>query len=321
MKVVITGAAGFIGSSLADRMIIEGHQVLAIDMDFRNPYAERNSSRLNQRAEIFETDLSSLETSLVAHQVRRVESFAPDLVVHLAGLAGVRESVLKREKYITTNSVSTARACEFAARCSVPILAASTSSLYKPKVGPTNESDPIEVRHPYALSKQLSELILSGYSETTGLQALALRFFTVFGSYGRRDMLPGMLIRSAVSGDSVTLFDTPMKRDWTYIEDLVDRIILLSQVSITNRQAGSFEVVNVGSGRPITVQEFVSIFQEIAERPINIIPAVTPPTEAKQTWADITKLESYTGKLVPRPLAEALAQTWQWALSMPPHIL
>lgn len=314
LKVVVTGAAGFIGSSLAYQLVHQGHEVLALDRDFKSGYAIRNISRIQTEVDLYETDLSTRDESEASAQSDRVFDFNPDLIVHLAAYAGVRQSLSKRELYVVNNSNSTVRACEIALRNSVPLLSASTSSLYRMKDGPTNETDDIEVRHPYALSKLLSEQIVSSYCLNHGLSSLVLRFFTVFGPFGRQDMLPGLLVRSALTDEAITLFDTPMRRDWTYIGDLVNRLIHLSEFAQTNLEPGDFDILNIGSGRPVLVHDFVSIFQEISGRNIKLISAPTPSSEATQTWADTSKLQSFLGPLTPYPIELALRETWQWAL-------
>lgn len=309
MRIVVTGASGFIGSSLTSAAIDAGHQVLAIDKDFESSYAIRNFTRNQGRCEVLHFDLA--EQSDFSNVGRKIISFSPDTFVHLAAYAGVRASVEAREEYIRNNVLSTVTSLELARRCNCAFALASTSSLYAPKSGPTNETDELSANHPYALSKLLSEQVAQGYRDLLS-SVRVLRFFTVFGPFGRRDMMPGKLVRAAFSAETVPLYDQNMSRDWTFIDDLTGRIL-----SIINTPASSdYEIINMGSGNPITLQTFIETFEMVSGRRINFEPLPTPETEATQTWAAVEALRSIVGELEYLPLEEALSKTWQWATSI-----
>lgn len=314
MRIVVTGAAGFIGSSLTFAALELGHQVLAIDKDFSSTYAVRNFSRNQDRCDVLEVDLAQPVNASALQQ--SVRSFVPNKIVHLAAYAGVRASMDKREEYLRNNVLSTITSLELAADCDCDFLLASTSSLYTPKSGPTHETDGLSTKHPYALSKLLSEQVAYGYK---GLikSIRILRFFTVFGPFGRTDMMPGKLLRASFSGETVPLYDPQMKRDWTYIDDLINRILAVMDVAATS----NYEVVNMGSGRPTTLGSFISTFEQISGRKIMFEDLPTPQTEALQTWASVENLSSIIGDLSYVPLEEALAATWNWATSINPSFL
>lgn len=240
-----------------------------------------------------------------------VRRFAPDKIVHLAAYAGVRASMDNREQYLRNNVLSTITSLELAAECNCDFLLASTSSLYAPKSGPTHETDDLSTKHPYALSKLLSEQVAYGYK---GLikSIRILRFFTVFGPYGRTDMMPGKLLRASFSGETIPLYDTQMKRDWTYIDDLINRIIAVMNVTAINE----YEIINMGSGHPTSLGSFISIFEQISGQKISFENLPTPQTEALQTWASVETLTGIIGELSYVPLEDALAATWNWAKSV-----
>lgn len=306
MKTLVTGAAGFIGSSLVKELIARDVDVLGVDRDLSSGYHQRNIKGIGSQAEVLDLDLAGQERDCFAEIVR---DFRPDTIVHLASLAGVRESVERRLEYFTNNLLSTLTVFEAASTFPTRLIAASTSSLYSPKPGPSREGDPLNAKHPYAKSKELLESLCEYYARD-GIPSITIaRFFTVFGPNGRTDMMPGKLLKAAKTGSEVPLYDPNQRRDWTYVGDLVKWIS--DFISAPAREG--LEVVNFGSNSPKKLKDFIDLFESVSSIQIKFSRQPTPQTEAFETWADTAALTSVIGKQTPTNLEEAIRNTWNWA--------
>jgi UDP-glucuronate 4-epimerase len=310
MAVLITGGAGFIGSSLAQRLLSKNEEVVILDNfnDYYAPATKRgNIQRLHPatRLHLIEGDIrnpADIERAFAAAPIQQV--------AHLAAMSGVRSSLNQSDVYVAVNTMGTLNLLEAARKNDVKVFAmASTSSVYgATDTLPFTETDSADrPLNAYAASKRGAELIGHTYHHLYGLNVTALRFFNVYGAAGRPDMMPMRLIRASQDGSQITLFnDGDIARDWTYIEDTVDGVMSALQTPL------GYEVINLGLGSPISMREFVDIIQEVTGSRINTVSAVTPLTESPVTFCNNQKARTLLGFNPTTKVRDGLEATWEW---------
>lgn len=307
MKVLITGGAGFIGSHLINRLAADGHNVVSVD-NLSVSYLKLRDARLasvKSKSEFYRldiTDFDALEEIFKAHQF--------DLVYHIAAKPGVRESITNPFVYAQSNYVGTLNVFECAKRHEVPhVVAASSSSVYgRNKKAPFSEEDatnePISV---YASTKRAGELLAHTYCDLFGMNITNLRFFTVYGPYGRPDMAPWIFTEKIIQGKPIQIFDHGKhQRDFTYVEDIVEGCVAAS-----NHPTG-FNIMNIGKGSPIALMDFISTIEEILG-----IEAQKEFVEAQKgdvnlTYADISKLQNLSGYSPNTSVKDGMQQFISW---------
>lgn len=289
MRTLVTGGAGFIGSFVCESLIEAGWSVVALD-NFDPLYARddkvKNLGRLNENVEfaLMEVDLRD---STALNSVFEGPPF--DVVVHVAARAGVRASNEDPQGYIDTNITGTANLLDAMERASCRrLLFASSSSVY----GDTNEAPFREDQRadhpvsPYAITKKAGEDLCYVYHASRGLGVTCLRFFSVYGPRQRPDMAIHKFVRATLNDLPIELFgDGTMSRDYTYVDDAVRGVMAAVEHLVAGEE---FTVINIGSGNPVSLNLLI----EMLERATGLEPKVTrqprPPTEVRQTWADIT---------------------------------
>ncbi len=308
MRVMVTGAAGFIGSHVVETLVHQGHQ--AIGVDNFNDYYDPARKEANARS------LAALGVPVVVADVRdtpRLESLArehgTDSIVHLAALAGVRHSVLDPVTYMEHNSGGTQSVLEVARNRGVTkMVVASTSSVYDTTVrGPHSETQPCtDLRQPYALSKRCSELTSAMYCDLYGLNVTVTRLFTVYGPRGRPDMMPYLLARSIRHGERVNLFEGPLARDWTYVTDTARGIVS----ALENCQG--FDTLNIGRGQPVLLSDFIDTLEKVAGDRANLVTVPRPPSEMIRTWADTRRARRRLGFRATVSVEQGVRAFWDW---------
>lgn len=313
MKVLVTGAAGFIGSHLVERLLREGCRVIGLDSFDSYVYdAETKRSNLreigtHEHFRFVEGDI--LDEELVASLVH-----GADLVAHLAALAGVRPSILAPQKYIHTNIQGTLTLLNACREADVKrMLYASTSSVYgarSPEDVPFRESDPcVHPASPYAASKRAAELFCSNYRDLYGIGIFAVRYFTVYGPRQRPEMAIHKFTRLIANGRPVTLFgDGSSARDYTYIDDIVEGSWRACQRVLP----GAFEIYNLGGSKTTTLKDLVDkISQRLAREPrLQFEP--DQPGDVPITYADVSKSERDLGYRPRVPIDEGLDSFVSW---------
>ncbi len=308
--VLVTGAAGFIGSHLCRRLLDEGRQVVGIDNfnDYYDPAVKRrNASNLIgcdgfTMCEVDFCDRAAVDAIFAEHK--------PNAVAHLGAMANVRYSIGKAGLYTQVNVVGSVNLLE-AARlndCNQFVFA-STSSVYgNTDQLPFVETDPCNLPlAPYPASKKAIEMMGHTYHNLHDMNFTAVRFFSVYGPCGRPDMMPFMVTDRVVTGEKITLFDNgQMKRDWTYVEDIVSGV-----VAALDKPLG-YEVVNLGRGEPVLMADFVSIVEDLVGKKANIEDVPAPASEPKINFANVDKARQLLDYNPQTPVDEGLANLWAW---------
>jgi UDP-glucuronate 4-epimerase len=289
-RILITGAAGFIGSHLAERLVAEGHEITGLDAFDTTLYdAARKQQNLaallaGPRFRLVRGDL--LDAPLVAGLVA-----GQDVVVHLAALAGVRPSLLAPARYARTNVEGTVNVLEACRAAGVRRLVfASSSSVYGARgaAAAFREDDPcLTPASPYAASKRAGELHCSTYRDLFGIGVSCLRFFTVYGPRQRGDMAIHKFTRAIAAGKPVTLFDGDSARDYTYIDDIID-----GTAAATHRvQPGAFNLYNLGGTHVTGLIRLVEMIGDALGRRPEILRGEPQPGDVPITWSDVSRSE------------------------------
>lgn len=292
-NILLTGGAGFIGSQVLDELLKRGARVIVID-DFNNYYnikfKENNlkSARKNKNCEIVKGDITNFELLKKYFQQCKF-----DLVIHIAARAGVRPSIQNPLLYQKVNVEGTNNLLELCRQYGVKkFMFASSSSVYgNQKKIPFSETDPVnEPISPYAATKRAGELLIYTYHHLFGIDAVILRFFTVYGERGRPDMAPYVFTEKILRGKPIQKFGSgSTKRDYTYIFDIVGGVIRAIEKDLR------FEIINLGNNCPITLNEFISEIEKTIGKKAIIENLPAQPGDAEQTYADVAKAKKLLG--------------------------
>ena len=310
MKILVTGGAGFVGSSLSEKLLARGDEVIALDNfnDYYSPERKRANVKPfldNDRFTLIEGDFRDRE--LVEKLFKDQQ---PQRIAHMGAMAQVRHSVKHPHIFNEVNVTGTGNLLEFAAQSGVEnFILASTSSIYgQRKEVPFLETDSTDgPLAPYPATKKMGELLGHAYQNMHALNFTALRFFNVYGPKGRPDMMPYMVFKFLTEDSEITLFDAgELSRDWTYIDDVVSGVIS----AIDNPHP--YEIVNIGRGEPFPMTEFVKITEEISGIKGNIKNVPAPLSEPKITYANVDKAKKMYGYNPQTSLPEGLANLWTW---------
>lgn len=304
MKILVTGAAGFIGSHTAKSLQKRGDSVYGID-NFNDYYEvaqkEKNAEGLN----IFRVDICD-EAAID----KIFAEIKPDVLLHLAARAGVRASIADPELYHEVNVLGTNILLEACRKHGVNrVIFASSSSVYgNQKKIPFSESDSTENPiSPYAATKRAAENLCYSYSKTYGLKITCLRFFTVYGPSGRPDMAPLMFTKAIDAGETIKRFgDGSSKRDYTFIDDIVSGI--LSAVD----HPFDFEIINLGNNKPEELRVLISIIEKNLGKTAKIEELPMQAGDVEMTYADITKAQKLLGYQPKTSLDEGIAKLIKW---------
>lgn len=311
--ILVTGAAGFIGSHVCDALLARGDSVLGLDNvnDYYAPARKRaNVSEVAGAAEArrFTFVEGDIRDRNLVNNLFAEHRFSA--VIHLAAMAGVRASVAAPHLYADVNIGGTLTLLE-AARTQQTrnFVLASTSSVYgNTKRIPFSEDDCCDrPMSPYAASKRAAEMMGHTYHHVYGLNFTALRFFTVYGPRGRPDMMLYKVADSIASGNTVPLYNNgQMYRDWTYVADIVQGV-----VAAADRPLG-YEVINLGRGQPVLLADFVRLFENLCGKRSNLEAAPMPASDVPSTCADISKAKRLLGYDPHISVEEGVAAFWQW---------
>ena len=315
MKVLVTGAAGFIGSHLCERLLEKGHRVVGLDnFDpfYRRSFKEDNlaAARENPGFELHETDILDCHTLWEIMEGCGPEG--PDVVVHLAALAGVRPSLIHPERYQKVNVEGTLNVLKEMRRAACQKLVfASSSSVYGARSEvPFHEEDPCgHPISPYAATKRAGELLCYTYSHLYNIEATCLRFFTVFGPRQRPEMAVAKFTRAVARDRPITLFgDGSSERDYTYIDDIIDG----TMAAVENDLPG-FRIYNLGGSRTRTLLGLVQAIEDALGKKAKKELENDQPGDVPITYADVERAGAELGYSPKITLEEGLARYVEWA--------
>lgn len=315
-RALVTGAAGFIGSQLAERLVADGRQVTGLD-SFSDHYS-RDLKQLNLTSlaaeplfELVEGDLASESLSELFGDI--------DVVFHLAARPGVRDSWSEFGDYVEANIIGSRSIFDAAAVTQTRVVYASSSSVYgdAPSL-PVTEEHSLHPISPYGASKVMTEVLAGAYASSYGLDAIGLRFFTVYGPRQRPDMGLSRFIEAMVDGRAIPLYgDGLQQRDMTYVGDVVDATLAAAE------RGRSGAVYNIASDAPRTLLDILGELSNVLDIPLHLDHEGTKPGDVRDTWGDITRASvdlGYSPKVLLRDGLErqaAEAARRRAALSVP----
>ena len=335
--ILITGAAGFIGAAVAQQLLQRGERVVGLDNlnPYYSPALKRARLEHLQGMPGAPEHLSFVQLDLEAGDAM-AELFArerPRAVVHLAAQAGVRHSIDHPSAYIQSNVVGFGHVLEGCRHQEVEHLVyASSSSVYGGNRNlPFSEQQP--VNHPvslYAATKKANELMAHTYSHLYGLPATGLRFFTVYGPWGRPDMAPMLFAKAILAGDPIRVFNQgQMRRDFTYIDDIVEGVVRCLDKPATADEAfdplapnpataaAPHRLFNIGNSQPVELLQFIELLERTLGR--QAIKRFEPmqPGDVVATAADTSALEAWVGFRPSTPLELGLERFAAWVKDYP----
>lgn len=316
MKILVTGAAGFIGSALCQSLNSLGHKVSAID-NFSDYYdISLKTARIKEFFEPSNLKVTNLDILNRNELDKYIKLLKPDVIINLAAQAGVRLALNETYKYVDSNLVSYSNVLISAVENKVPLfLYASSSSVY----GDSAEIPYVENEknlHPtsfYGATKLSNELLAPTLIKNSSTAARGLRFFTVYGPWGRPDMAYFRMIANVISGSEFNFFgDGSIERDFTFIDDSVSSIVALMNELYT-RKAGFVDVVNVGVGRPQSMNYLLETINSLTGGNLLFNRLAANSNDVKKTMADTNLLKSLIGIEPKIQLEEGIAKTIKWA--------
>lgn len=317
LKVLVTGAAGFIGSHTAATLLTRGDEVVGLDNlnDYYAPARKRQNldvvaehAKAPGAFEFVKGDLRDRDTI-----DRLFEQHDFDAVINLAAMAGVRVSVENPWLYLDVNLTGTLNLLEAIRKCArkANFVFASTSSVYgRTETVPFVETDLADrPLAPYPSSKRSAEMLGFTYHHLHGLDFTALRFFTVYGPRGRPDMMAYKVLDSAFGGDEVPYYNAgQMHRDWTFVSDIVAGI-----VSAADRRLG-YEIINLGRGEPVLLADFVEVLEELAGKKAKLNPAPMSDADVAYTYANVDKARRLLDYAPSVRVEDGIRQFFDWYL-------
>src|SRR5579883_1141018 len=328
MRVLVTGAAGFIGAALSDRLLARGDEVFGFD-NLNNYYdpalKEARLARLTPHAN-FRFAKAALEDRAAVDRV--FAEFAPQRVVHLGAQAGVRYSRENPRAYVDSNLVGFINILEACRHGRIENLVyASSSSVYGAnRKLPFSVRDPVD--HPvslYAATKKANELMAHTYSHLYGLPTVGLRFFTVYGPWGRPDMALFLFTKKILAGEPIDVFNHGHHtRDFTYIDDIVEGVIrTLDRVPAPDpaydpvhpspaSSSAPYRVYNIGNHTPVQLSHYIEVLEQCLGRKArkNLLPL--QPGDVPDTCADVAELMRDTGYQPSTPVEEGIRRFVEW---------
>lgn len=310
MSVLVTGCAGFIGSSTVDQFLKMGLKVVGVDNfnNYYNPKLKENNivkAKKSKNFKLYRADFVNFS------QVKNIfEKEHPEKVIHLAARAGVRASIFNPLLYSEVNALGTINILKLAKEYAVKkfILGSSSSVYGNSQYLPFSESDRCEnIISPYGASKRSAEFFVESFWRTRGLKSIILRLFTVYGPRGRPDMAPALFTNAILEERPINQFgDGTSSRDYTYIDDIVDGIIKASELD------SEFEIINLGNNHPVTLLAFIKTIENLLDKRARIKKLPIQSGDVEKTWANIVKAKRLL-KWVPKTtIEEGLKKYIEW---------
>jgi UDP-glucuronate 4-epimerase len=327
MKILITGSAGFIGFHTTKRFVSAGHQVVGIDNinDYYSTelkYDRLKASGIRQNEVSYGESVQStewagysfvkLDLTDLTGMMKLFEEEKFDLVVHFAAQAGVRYSIENPASYVQSNMVGFLNILEACRHHRINRLVyASSSSIYgmseKPLLSVSDRVDhPISL---YAATKKSNELMAHVYSHLYNIETIGLRFFTVYGPWGRPDMAPFLFADAILNNKPIKVFNHGnMKRDFTYVDDIVDGVYNVANVKLKEK----YNIFNIGNNSPVNLLDFIACLEDELNIEANKEMHDIQPGDVVETWADITELIEVTGYAPQTGIKQGVKEFVEW---------
>jgi UDP-glucuronate 4-epimerase len=328
MNILVTGTAGFIGFHLTRRLLAEGYHVIGIDNmnDYYDVQLKKDRLKLlegNAHFEFYQLDLSDRDRLYQLFEDKSIP-----IVINLAAQAGVRYSLSNPHSYVTSNLVGFVNILEACRHYSVGhLIYASSSSVYGANIL-IPFSTKHSVDHPvslYAASKKANELMAHTYSHLFQIPTTGLRFFTVYGPWGRPDMAYYSFTKDIIEENTIKVFNNgDMRRDFTYIDDIVEGIVrLLDQPPKYNSEwdrlnpdpsssYAPYKVYNIGNNNPVRLMDFINVLEKLIGKKAKMEFLPMQAGDVKETYADITDLNKDVGFYPTTSIEDGLAQFVNW---------
>lgn len=326
--VLVTGAAGFIGSHTCQALISRGQHVVGVDnfdpfydaaVKRRNLAELENATRGMVPAggkpgsfELVEADVGDAAVMKALFERHR-----PTGVIHLAAKAGVRPSIADPAGYARANVVGTAAVLEAArtAGCERAVVASSSSVYGNAAKAPFREDADVDSPiSPYAATKRATELLAFTHWRLTSMPTACLRFFTVYGPRQRPDLAIQTFLLKAVRDEVIPVFgDGATSRDYTYIDDIVAGILAAyDRIGSTKIEGGGYRVWNLGGNNPVRLDAMLDAIARVVGRPVRTEPRPMQPGDVERTWADLTRSSAELGYEPRVSFDDGLARQWSW---------
>ena len=298
MRYVVTGAAGFIGSQLAEKLLEGGHEVVAVDC-ITDYYDQAPKEENAAGLDVTRLDLAEENLDLAGI----------DGVFHLAGQPGLRSFGDVFEEYVRRNLLASRRVFEAAAAAGTRIVFASSSSIYgDAERYPTPEETQPRPISPYGITKLGCEQLAHAYAQGFGLDAVVLRYFTFYGPRQRPDMALARIVDALARGSSFELYgDGLQSRSFTYVADGIEATI----AAMERAPAGA--VYNVGGGEEATMREAIETLERVSGRTLDLVERQAAAGDVRRTSADATRIERDLGWRATTSLTDGLQAQWEWA--------
>ncbi len=314
--VLVTGAAGFIGSHLVERLLADGYSVWG--MDNFDPFYARSIKEANLGAARSHPQFRFAEGDLrdPAFLAGLFDEVRPGAVIHLAARAGVRPSIEQPEEYHDINVTGTVHLLEAMRKAGTErLIFGSSSSVYGARTDerPFKEDEGADLPvSPYAVTKRAGELLCHAYFHLHGLSCYCLRIFTVYGPRQRPDLAIHKFTRMLFTGGPITVYgDGGALRDYTYVDDTVDGVVrALERLGAVTGPV--FDILNLGAGRTVSVNELVGLLVEATGVEPNIEHLPPQPGDVPRTWADISRARELLGFEPHFPVEEGLKRFVRW---------
>lgn len=327
MKILVTGSSGFIGYHLVKKLCENNFEVIGIDNhnDYYDIQLKESRKNILDRFTNFKFYL--LDISNKDELFKVFEENLPDVVINLAAQAGVRYSIENPYAYVDSNLIGFMNILESCRNYPVKhLLYASSSSVYggNSKIPFSTEDN---VDHPvslYAATKKSNELLAHSYSHLYKIPTTGLRFFTVYGPYGRPDMAYFSFTKNIVDGNPIKVFNNgEMRRDFTYIDDIIEGIFrLISKIpqedktwcdeSKVSSSSAPYKIYNLGNNKPESLMDFIKIIENNLDKKADKIYLEMQMGDVKETFADVSELEQDIGFKPVTPLSEGIKRFIKW---------
>ena len=316
-KILITGVAGFIGYHLSEKLLNNNYHIIGIDNinDYYDPNLKK--ARLGKLNVLSNFEFHKVDFIKSEDLIPIFENNQIDQVIHLGAQAGVRYSISNPQFYVDTNITGFLNILENSKNYKIEnIIYASSSSIYGiNKKLPFSENDKTDKQiSMYGVSKKTNELMAHAYSNLYGLKTVGLRFFTVYGPWGRPDMALYIFTKAIIENKKINLFnDGDHTRSFTYIDDIIEPILRLIKINSNKKdEITNNEILNVGGSQPVKLLRFIDIIEDYLGKKANINLKPMQQGDVKETNANIDKLERITGYIPQTNIEEGIRRFIDW---------